>query len=154
MIKLSEIQSTLAAVVKAGAIDELGNNTGVMTNIQVITDNGAKRKEIESALETDGVVVIVDLPYKGSTEKRAPGVAHLVVSINVIIEINPEVNSKKETPLDPLALVSEVSSSVLQYNPDDEYNRYETDDEFFGLSLVDEGLVRYVLGFTKMAPQS
>lgn len=154
MITLSEIQPTLATIVQAGALNELGDNTGVMTGIAVVTDKGSQRKEIEAALANDGVVVIVDLPYRADTERRAPGVAHLIVSINVVIEINPEVNSQRAQPIDPIALVEEVTSAVLQYGSDDEYNRFTTDDEFLGLSLADEGLIRFVLGFTKMAPQS
>lgn len=141
MIEFKDIQSTARDTISAAAY---------FAGETVVAETGISRNDIEAALTGRGFSVVVDIPIKGDTTHRAPGTFQCSCLVPVTISINPETNPSGAKKSGPKA-VQELFSALLAYSPDDEHDRFTSDDDAFDMIIDDAGLFRFFLWFRKTA---
>lgn len=144
MILLQDLQDFTRDLVK--------NLTGgYFTDDLVVSDVGLQKDEIEAALTSRGWCVVVDMPMRGRTVESAPGVSLVMVTIPVLVHMNP----KQNADIDVFETMGNIHDAILAYvsqsgSVNDDADRFESEDECFVLSVDDGGIITLVSFFKKL----
>ncbi len=117
----------------------------------VVSDVGLQKDEIEAALTSRGLAVAVDMPMRGKKVDSAPGVSLVMITVPVILQVNP----KQNPDINPLLVMGNIHDAILAYvdqsgGVDDDADRFEAEDDCFFLSTDDGGLITIVSFFKKL----
>lgn len=139
---------------------ELLSESANLSGVTIVADLGTDANEaaIEDALAATGVALSVTVPIAGKRADLKAGRAILEVEILVFIAVNQERNDPSKNP-DAIGvgiydLVKHAAAAVL--TPANPASRPVTENDRFGLAenaltldLLDAGVFRYQLSFTK-----
>lgn len=152
MIRFDQVQSTLAGLIATYvAAPERPELDGLL----VLEDLGteANEQDIEAALQEEfGAAVSITVPVQGKTLDQKGTAVVLDTSIFVLVSFNPNVVGAISADRPGLYdLVKHVFSAVLNpaqkpVNPND---RFGVAENAIQLDVLDAGLFRYQLTFTK-----
>lgn len=144
MLSLSNIQSTVAAAISGTTF------FSASPAVSVIVDDGYKEREMETALRTNGFVVVVS-PVLGvkfhdqGIVRTFTGDAHFVVSVMANQQVNPTKANR-----DVNEAVKAVIAAVLAWTPGNGDRRFQLDqNDTVSISMLAEGLIAYDVAFTK-----
>ena len=149
MISLRDIQTAARDVIASAPYF---SNEPIGPAELVVADEGLSKDDIENALNTRGLAVVVDFPLQAQVMHRTSGATHCYVTVPVHVQLNPVANASDNGAHKSILLaVDEVLNAFMENNPgDDEADRFEIEYDAIDLILNDAGLVAYVLWLRKL----
>ena len=153
MIEPYAIQQLARTTIFAGPRDD----PTYFSSESVIADVGLSRDAIELALNGDGdtlaargFVVIVDFPIKAQVLERHAGMAQIVCTIPITVQIHSR-NNAAGANKDAIKAIQKISSALLEYSGTEQGDTFFPDDDFFELMLADSGLLAFTTYWKKLS---